>query len=172
MDGPVLRRTLARIAHEIAERPRHRQLALVGIETRGLPLALRLAKQLEAIWGIEPDLGALDIALVRHGPGPAGVAVPVISHVSLDFPVEERDVVIVDDVLFSRRTVQAALEAVFDAGRPPLVELAVLVDRGHARFPIGPTYVGRAVDTRFEEHVRVRLEELDGEDEVLLIGSS
>ena len=169
MDGPEVTRTLARIAHQIAERPnRAGRLALVGIHTRGVPMAQRLVEQIAAISGARPDLGVLDIALVRHAVAEGTVAVPVISHVDLDFPVGEREVVIVDDVICTRRTVQAALEAVFDAGRPLIVQLVALIDRGHGELPIGPDYVGRELVTAREEHVQVRLTELDGEDEVLI----
>ncbi len=173
MDGPEVVRTLARMAHQIVERPnRVGRLALVGIHTRGLPLAERLAGQIAELSGERPDLGALDIALVRRDAAAGTVSVPVVSHVHLDFPVDRREIVIVDDVIYTRRTVQAALEAVFADGRPSLVQLAVLIDRGHGELPIGPDYVGRELVTAREEHVRVRLAELDGVDEVLLTRAS
>ncbi len=156
------------MAHEILERHAEpSRIALVGIHTRGVPLASRLARLVEEFSGIRPDLGSVDIALYRDDVG-AG-ALPVVGETQLPFPVSERSVVLVDDVLYTGRTIRAAIDAVFDYGRPPLVQLAVLVDRGHRELPIRPDFVGRNLPTSATDRVRVRLTEIDGSDEIVLI---
>jgi pyrimidine operon attenuation protein/uracil phosphoribosyltransferase len=168
VDADQLRRTVARMAHEILERHADpSQIALVGIHTRGVPLATRLARLIEEFSGIRPDLGSVDIALYRDDVG-AG-ALPVVGETQLPFPVSERSVVLVDDVLYTGRTIRAAIDAVFDYGRPPLLQLAVLVDRGHRELPIRPDFVGRNLPTSATDRVRVHLTETDGSDEIVLI---
>jgi len=168
VDADQLRRTVARIAHEILERHADPgKIALVGIRTRGVPLATRLAGLIEEFSGLRPDLGSVDIALYRDDVS-AGT-LPVVGETQLPFPVSERTVVLVDDVLYTGRTIRAAIDAVFDYGRPPLVQLAVLVDRGHRELPIRPDFVGRNLPTAATDRVRVRLTETDGVDEILLI---
>ena len=167
VDQDQVRRTVARIAHEILERhadPSH--IALVGIRTRGVPLATRLAALIEEFSGVRPALGSVDIALYRDDVG-AGT-MPIVGETELPFPVSERTVVLVDDVLYTGRTIRAAIDAVFDYGRPPRVQLAVLVDRGHRELPIRPDFVGRNLPTAVTDRVRVRLAETDGADEILL----
>jgi pyrimidine operon attenuation protein/uracil phosphoribosyltransferase len=174
LDADALARTLARLAHELIERnddlPR---LALVGIHTRGVPLARRLRALVAERSGIEPALGTVDISfhrddvLVRGRSAPLH-AQPVIRGTELDFPLEGRTCVLVDDVLFTGRTIRAAIDALLDFGRPDRVQLAVLVDRGHRELPIRPDYIGKNLPTALEERVRVELEEIDGQDRVVL----
>ena len=174
LDADALARTLARLAHELIERndelPR---LALVGIHTRGVPLAQRLRGLVAERSGVEPDLGSVDISfhrddvLVRGRSAPRH-AHPVVRGTELGFSLEGRTCVLVDDVLFTGRTIRAAIDALLDYGRPDRVQLAVLVDRGHRELPIRPDYVGKNLPTSLDERVRVELEETDGADRVLL----
>jgi pyrimidine operon attenuation protein / uracil phosphoribosyltransferase len=170
VDADQVRRTVARIAHEIVERhPDPGAVALVGIHTRGVPLAARLADLIEEFAGAPPAFGTVDIALYRDDVGLAARgALPVVGDTALEFDVRGRVVVLVDDVLFTGRTIRAAIDAVFDYGRPRQVQLAVLVDRGHRELPIRPDYVGKNLPTARAERVRVRLVEIDGADEVVL----
>ena len=174
LDADALSRTLSRMAHEIIDgNPDLGEVALVGIQTRGVPLAQRLARLIEERAGTAPELGAVDITFyrddvsVRGGEAPLAPQ-PVVRATQLDFPLEGRTVVLVDDVLYTGRTIRAAIDAVFDYGRPPRVQLAVLVDRGHRELPIRPDFVGRNLPTAPEDRVRVRLAETDGVDEILL----
>jgi pyrimidine operon attenuation protein/uracil phosphoribosyltransferase len=169
IDSEQFARTTARIAHEIVERhPDLSRLALVGIHTRGVPLAERLAAHIEEFGGTRPSLGSVDIALYRDDVGVPGRTIPVVGETSFDFPVSERVIVLVDDVLFTGRTIRAAIDAVFDFGRPPLMQLAVMVDRGHRELPIRPDYVGKNLPTSHSERVFVRIKEIDGADGVTL----
>jgi pyrimidine operon attenuation protein/uracil phosphoribosyltransferase len=163
-----IQRALTRIAHEIVERnPDEQTLALVGIHSRGAFLAHRLRDLLEGLnEGVIP-LGDLDIGFYRDDVASRPDA-PVVHASHIDFDITGRTVVIVDDVLFTGRTVRAAIEALFDYGRPERVQLAVLADRGHRELPIRPDYVGKNLPTSRGEHVRVRLHELDGLDEVAI----
>ncbi|MDH3226681.1 MAG: bifunctional pyr operon transcriptional regulator/uracil phosphoribosyltransferase PyrR [Thermoleophilia bacterium] len=173
IDADQFGRTVARIAHEIVERHSNLdRLALVGIHTRGVPLAERLATHIEEFGGTRPSLGSVDIALYRDDVGVPGRTIPVVGETSFDFPVSERVIVLVDDVLFTGRTIRAAIDAVFDFGRPPLVQLAVLIDRGHRELPIRPDYVGKNLPTSRSERVYVRLKEIDGADGVTLEGEA
>ena len=174
LDADALARTLARLAHELIERNDDvASLALVGIHTRGVPLARRLSALVVERSGLEPAIGALDISfhrddvLVRGGGAPLR-AQPLVRGTELDFPLEGRTCVLVDDVLFTGRTIRAAIDALLDYGRPDRVQLAVLVDRGHRELPIRPDYVGKNLPTSLDERVRVELEETDGADRVLL----
>jgi len=165
-----LRRTLRRIAHEIAEKnPSSEGLAVVGIHTRGAILARRLHVVLGELTGAELPIGDVDISFYRDDAGSrAPAAQPVVHASHIDFDVSERTVVLVDDVLFTGRTVRAGIDALFDYGRPRRVQLAVLCDRGHRELPIRPDYVGKNLPTAREERVNVRLEEVDGVDEVTI----
>lgn len=171
VDADQVRRTVTRVAHEILERHADpAEIALVGIHTRGVPLAARLAGLIREFAGVEPALGTVDIALYRDDVGLDSHrgALPVVGDTALDFNVAGRSVVLVDDVLFTGRTIRAAIDAVFDYGRPRQVQLAVLVDRGHRELPIRPDYVGKNLPTARNERVSVRLAEIDGRDEVVL----
>jgi len=165
-----LRRTLRRIAHEIAEKnPVPDSLAIVGIHTRGALLARRLHALLGEMTESELPIGDLDISFYRDDVGAKGPSSQPVVHAShVDFDLSERTVVLVDDVLFTGRTVRAAIEALFDYGRPQRVQLAVLCDRGHRELPIRPDYVGKNLPTARGERVNVRLEELDEVDEVTI----
>jgi pyrimidine operon attenuation protein/uracil phosphoribosyltransferase len=165
-----LRRTLRRIAHEIAEKnPGAGSLALVGIHTRGALLAGRLQAMLGELIGAEVPLGDIDISFYRDDiGGRAPSQAPVVHASHLDFDLAGRTVVLVDDVLFTGRTARAAIEALFDYGRPARVQLAVLCDRGHRELPIRPDYVGKNLPTSPTERVNVRLEETDDLDEVTI----
>lgn len=171
LDGDRLQRTLVRMAHEIAEHdPDVGAMALVGIQRRGVEIAQRLASYLEEYYGARPATGAIDITFYRDDYDTRGPAYdqPVVHSTSLPFDVQDRRVVLVDDVLFTGRTIRAAIEALFDYGRPAVVQLAVLVDRGHRELPIRPDFVGKNVPTSRSERVNVNLEEIDGYDEVTL----
>jgi pyrimidine operon attenuation protein/uracil phosphoribosyltransferase len=165
-----LRRTLKRIAHEIAEKnPGSGELALVGIHTRGAVLARRLHAMVGELTGADVPLGDIDISFYRDDIADrAPDAQPVVHASHLDFDLSGRTVVLVDDVLFTGRTVRAAIEAIFDYGRPARVQLAVLCDRGHRELPIRPDYVGKNLPTSRAERVNVRLEETDDFDEVTI----
>jgi pyrimidine operon attenuation protein/uracil phosphoribosyltransferase len=173
LDRDDLRRTLVRIAHEIVEKnPGSNNLALVGIHTRGAILGERLHALVGELTGSDVPFGYLDISFYRDDvnsrePG----AQPVVHATHLDFDVDDRTVVLVDDVLFTGRTVRAAIDALFDYGRPQRVQLAVLADRGHRELPIRPDYVGKNLPTSRSERVYVRVEELDGVDEVAIASS-
>jgi pyrimidine operon attenuation protein / uracil phosphoribosyltransferase len=176
LDAPAVERTLSRIAHELIERNADLdQLALVGIHTRGVPLARRLRDLVADQSGVQVDIGAVDITfhrddvLVRSGGAPLHPQ-PVVRGTELDFPLEGKTVVLVDDVLFTGRTIRAAIDALLEYGRPARVQLAVLVDRGHRELPIRPDYVGKNIPTSLAERVRVELGETDEGDRVVLIG--
>ena len=169
MDAGRMARTLARIAHEVLElHPDVKSLALVGIRSRGAPLARRLARLIAEAAGAEPAVGALDIALYRDD-FTSLAAQPITKGSDILFSIEGRTVVLVDDVLFTGRTVRAAIDQLIDFGRPARIELAVLVDRGHRELPIRADYVGRTLATSREEAVQVLVREEDGKDEVVLV---
>jgi pyrimidine operon attenuation protein/uracil phosphoribosyltransferase len=165
-----LRRTLKRIAHEIAEKnPAPESLAIVGIHTRGALLARRLHALVVELTGAEVPIGDIDISFYRDDVGAKAPGEGPVVHAShIDFDLSGRTVCLVDDVLFTGRTVRAAIEALFDYGRPERVQLAVLCDRGHRELPIRPDYVGKNLPTAREERVNVRLEEVDEVDEVTI----
>jgi pyrimidine operon attenuation protein / uracil phosphoribosyltransferase len=170
MDGDRMSRALTRIAHEILERNRGLdELALVGIRTRGVPLAKRLARTLHEINGDTVPTGALDITLyrddlMRHAVGPQ----PVVRRTEIPFSIDDRKILLVDDVLYTGRTIRAALDALIDFGRPRAIQLIVLVDRGHRELPIRADYVGKNLPTSLKQSIHVRLQEIDGADEVVL----
>ena len=165
-----LRRTLQRIAHEIAEKnPAAESLAVVGIHTRGAVLARRLHALIGELTDVEAPIGDIDISFYRDDVGAQEPAAQPVVHAShIDFDLSGRTVVLVDDVLFTGRTVRAAIDALFDYGRPQRVHLAVLCDRGHRELPFRPDYVGKNLPTARGERVNVRLEEVDGVDEVTI----
>jgi pyrimidine operon attenuation protein/uracil phosphoribosyltransferase len=166
LDEDDIRRTLVRIAHEIVEKNPDGQVALVGIHRRGAPLAARLKGLLDDLLDADVPLADLDIAFYRDDLRSRSAPVVHASHI--DFDVDGRTVVIVDDVLYTGRTVRAAIEALFDYGRPGRIQLAVLADRGHRELPIRPDYVGKNLPTSRGERVNVRVSELDGIDEVTI----
>jgi pyrimidine operon attenuation protein / uracil phosphoribosyltransferase len=169
MEADRLHRTLQRMAHEIVERhPEAGGLVLVGVRTRGVPLARRLAAAIREAVGAEPPVGALDITLYRDDLTTIAPH-PVIQGTDIPVSIDGRTVVLVDDVLFTGRTVRAALDELVDFGRPARIELAVLVDRGHRELPIRADYVGKALGTARPEIVQVKLRETDGEDRVVLL---
>ena len=187
LDAQRIARSLARIAHEILERNRGlEELALVGIRTRGVPLARRLAKTIHDIQhedasaklggdssppGVDIPTGALDITLYRDDLMRIAVgAQPVIRRTEIPFSIDDKRVLLADDVLYTGRTIRAALDALIDFGRPKEIQLVVLVDRGHRELPIRPDYVGRNIPTSRQQSVQVRLVEIDGRDEVEVEG--
>ena len=170
MDAERMSRSLARIAHEILERNRGvEELAFVGIRTRGLPLAKRLAHSVGEISKSDIPTGALDITLyrddlMRHAIGTQ----PVVRRTEINFSIDDKRILLVDDVLYTGRTIRAALDALIEFGRPKAIQLVVLVDRGHRELPIKADYVGKNLPTASDESVRVRLQESDGHDEVVV----
>ena len=173
MDAERIARALTRIAHEILERNRGlADVALVGVRSRGVPIAHRLAAEIRGVTGAEIAVGALDITLyrddlMRTAVGPQ----PVVRKTEIPFSIDGRTIILVDDVLYTGRTTRAALDALVDFGRPKAIQLVVLVDRGHRELPIKADYVGKNVPTSRQESVQVRLVEIDGVDEVLLEAS-
>jgi len=170
MDSERISRSLTRIAHEIVERNRGvGDLALVGVRTRGVPIARRLAASLRDITGVEVATGALDITLYRDDLMKTAVGPqPIVRRTEIPFSIDGRHIVLVDDVLYTGRTIRAALDALIDFGRPSTIQLVVLVDRGHRELPIKADYVGKNVPTSRRETIHVRLAEIDGRDEVTL----
>ena len=170
MDADRIGRTLTRIAHEIVERNKGVQdLALVGVRRRGEHIARRLAVSLKDITGHEVPTGALDITLYRDDVA-RQAAKPLVRRTEINFSIDAKKILLVDDVLFTGRTTRAALDALTDFGRPKSIQLVVLVDRGHRELPIKADYVGKNVPTSRQESVQVKLTELDGVDEVVLQG--
>jgi len=168
MDADRMARTLTRIAHEVVERNRGiEELALVGIRTRGVPIARRLARAVREINGHDVPTGSLDITLyrddlMRHPVGPQ----PLVRRTEIPFSIDDKRILLVDDVLYTGRTIRAALDALIDFGRQKAIQLVVLVDRGHRELPIKADYVGKNLPTSLSESVQVRLTEVDGRDEV------
>jgi pyrimidine operon attenuation protein / uracil phosphoribosyltransferase len=170
MDADRMGRALTRISHEILERNRGTgELALVGIRTRGVPLARRIARSLREINHEDVPTGALDITLYRDDlmRQPVGPQ-PLVRRTEIPFSIDDRRILLVDDVLYTGRTIRAALDALIDFGRPLAIQLIVLIDRGHRELPIKADYVGKNLPTSLKQSVQVRLQEIDGEDEVLL----
>jgi pyrimidine operon attenuation protein / uracil phosphoribosyltransferase len=172
MDADRMSRALTRIAHEILERNRGLdEIALVGIRTRGVPLARRLARSLREINGDSVQTGALDITLYRDDlmRQPVGPQ-PVVRSTDIPFSIDDRKILLVDDVLYTGRTIRSALDALIDFGRPRAIQLVVLIDRGHRELPIKADYVGKNVPTSMRQSVQVRLQEIDGADDVVIEG--
>jgi pyrimidine operon attenuation protein/uracil phosphoribosyltransferase len=169
MSASEIERTLVRLAHEIVEKSNgSADLALVGIKRRGVPLAERLGKLISGIEKRPVDTGVLDIQFYRDDLTTAGSR-PVVTPGAIGFDVEGRDVVLCDDVLYTGRTVRAALDALFAHGRPRRVQLAVLIDRGHRELPIEATYIGRRIPTSSREIIEVKFQEVDNDEQVLLV---
>ena len=167
LDRDDMRRTLQRIAHEIVEKNPQGMLALVGIHRRGAFLAKRLHTLTGELLDSQVPLGTVDIAFYRDDLG-FRPAAPVVHSTELDFTIDGRTIVIVDDVLYTGRTVRAAIDVIFDFGRPAKVQLATLVDRGHRELPIRPDYIGKNLPTSTDQRVNVRVDEVDGIDEVTI----
>lgn len=168
MDSEAIRRALVRIAHEIIEKNKGvEDVVIVGIRTRGVPLAQRIAAEINAIENFEMTVGMLDITLYRDDLSTLGYN-PVVHGTDINFDLSGKHVVLVDDVLYTGRTIRAALDAVIDMGRPKTIQLAVLVDRGHKELPIRADFVGKNVPTSQKETIEVVLNEIDGTDEVFI----
>jgi pyrimidine operon attenuation protein/uracil phosphoribosyltransferase len=168
MDSQAVKRALTRVAHEIVERNKGvSDLALVGIRTRGVPLAQRIAEEIKRIEGIDLPVGVLDITLYRDDLSTLAYQ-PIVHETLIPFSINDKKVVLVDDVLFTGRTVRAALDAIIDIGRPSAIQLAVLIDRGHRELPIRADYVGKNVPTSGKEIVSVQLTSIDDNEQVVI----
>lgn len=169
MSASEIDRTLVRLAHEILEKTTDlRRLAFVGIKRRGVPLAQRLAAKIDSLEGLKIPVGVLDINLYRDDLSTVAER-PVLHSKQIDFSVVGKDVVLMDDVLYTGRTVRSALDALFDHGRPARVQLLVLIDRGHRELPIEARYIGRMVQTSSSEIIEVKFQEIDGQEKVMLV---
>jgi pyrimidine operon attenuation protein/uracil phosphoribosyltransferase len=169
LDQEGIRRSLTRIAHEIIERNKGTgSLVLIGFRRRGVPLAERLAERIKDIEGSSVPVGTLDITLYRDDLTTMAYQ-PLVRSTEVPFPVSGKTVVLVDDVIYTGRTIRAALDAVIDLGRPMVIQLAVLIDRGHRELPIRPDYVGKNVPTSRKEEALVKLNEIDGEERVIIL---
>jgi pyrimidine operon attenuation protein/uracil phosphoribosyltransferase len=168
LDDKAINRSLIRISHEIIEKNKGvENVALVGIKTRGVPLANRIAKYIESFENVKVDVGVLDITLYRDDLTEE-YEQPHLNQTNINFDIKGKTIVLVDDVLYTGRTVRAALDAIIHIGRPKAIQLAVLVDRGHRELPIRADYVGKNVPTSISEVVHVRLSEVDDEDKVVI----
>ena len=168
LDSVTIDKALERIAHEIMEKLKSvEDIAIVGIKNRGAHLAERLARKIETLSGKKIPVGALDITLYRDDLTEAS-GQPVVHATEIDFDIEHKKIILVDDVLYTGRTIRCALDALIDFGRPGMIQLAVLVDRGHRELPIRADYVGKNVPTSLKEIIEVRLAESDGKDEVVI----
>lgn len=169
MSASEMDRTLVRLAHEILEKSDNlSQLALIGIRRRGVPIAQRLARKISDLEKIEVPVGILDINLYRDDLTTVG-AKPVLNATEISFDINGKDIILTDDVLYTGRTIRAALDALFDHGRPARVQLLCLIDRGHRELPIEARYVGRKVPTTANEIIEVKLQEIDNLEKVLLV---
>lgn len=168
LDQPAISRAIKRISHEILEKNKGTEdLLLVGIKTRGMPLAKRIQEQIQQIEEVEVETGELDISLYRDDlSNRDDQDEAIVNQTSIESDVNGKKVILIDDVLFTGRTVRAALDAVIDLGRPKTIQLAVLIDRGHRELPIRADYVGKNIPTSLQEVIKVKLDEIDGLDEV------
>ena len=168
LDKEAIRRAITRIAHEILEKNPHKaSLAIIGIKNRGAFLAERIAAEIKTIAKIDVPVGALDITLYRDDLTEVAES-PIVHSTDIDFDIDSKIIVLVDDVLFTGRTVRCALDELIDFGRPKKIQLAVLIDRGHREFPIRPDYIGKNVPTSLDELVELKLVESEGVDEVVI----
>ncbi len=169
MSASEIDRTLVRLAHEVLEKAEDLQkLAFIGIRRRGVPLAQRIAQKIAALENLQVPVGILDINLYRDDLSTVGVQ-PVVNPTEINFPVTGKDIILFDDVLYTGRTIRAALDALFDHGRPARVQLCVLIDRGHRELPIEARYVGRMVQTTQNEIIEVKFQEIDGMEKVIMV---
>jgi len=171
IDEEGLNRTITRLAHEILERNKgSKNIVLIGMRTRGEFIAERIRKKVKEIENLDPNYGVLDVTLYRDD-FRTRLKQPEVSVTTITFDVNEKDIILIDDVLYTGRTVRAALDALMDLGRPNTIQLCVLVDRGHRELPIKADFVGKNIPTSINEEVRVRIQEVDGEDAVYLINT-
>ena len=169
MSASEIERTLVRLAHEVLEKTQDlNKLAFIGIRRRGVPLAQRIADRIASLENLHIPVGILDINLYRDDLSTVDVT-PVLNATEIDFPVTGKDIILFDDVLYTGRTIRAALDALFDQGRPDRVQLCVLIDRGHRELPIEARYIGRTVQTSAKEIIEVKFREIDGVEKVLLV---
>jgi len=169
MTATEIDRTVQRLAHEIAEKSGGTSnLGLIGIRRRGVPLANRIAQAMRGIDGVEVPVGTLDITLYRDDLSKVA-AQPILQSSDIPFPVDDKDLVLIDDVLYTGRTIRAAMNGLFDLGRPKSIRLCVLIDRGHRELPVEATFIGRTVQTSDSEIIEVRLNEIDREERVVLV---
>jgi pyrimidine operon attenuation protein/uracil phosphoribosyltransferase len=172
MSAEDMQRALVRIAHEIVERNRGaRDLVLVGMQTRGVPLAGRLASTIQGLEGINVPVGSLDISLYRDDLSSLSLK-PTVHRTDVPVDVTDKQIVLVDDVFYTGRSIRAAMDALIDLGRPQSIQLAVLVDRGHRELPIRADYVGKNIPTSKNEEIKVEIKEVDGEDRVIVVSSN
>lgn len=169
IDEEGLTRTITRLAHEILERNKgSKNIVLIGMRTRGEFIAQRIKSKIQEIEGYEPNFGILDVTLYRDD-FRTRLKQPEVSVTNITFDINEKDVILIDDVLYTGRTVRAALDALMDLGRPNTIQLCVLVDRGHRELPIRADFVGKNIPTSIDEEVKVKLKEIDGEDAIYLV---
>jgi len=169
MSASEIDRTLVRLAHEVLEKSEDLdRLAFIGIRRRGVPIAQRLAAKIKALEGVEVPVGVLDITLYRDDLSTVA-AQPVVHATEIGFPVTDRDIILMDDVLYTGRTIRAAMDALFDYGRPARIHLLVLIDRGHRELPIEARFVGRHIQTAENETIEVRFNEIDQAERVVLV---
>jgi pyrimidine operon attenuation protein/uracil phosphoribosyltransferase len=172
MSAEDMQRALVRIAHEIVERNRGaKDLVLVGMQTRGVPLAGRLATTIQGLEGINVPVGSLDISLYRDDLSSLSLK-PTVHRTDVPVDVTDKQIVLVDDVFYTGRSIRAAMDALIDLGRPQSIQLAVLVDRGHRELPIRADYVGKNIPTSKNEEIKVEIKEVDGEDRVIVVSSN
>jgi pyrimidine operon attenuation protein/uracil phosphoribosyltransferase len=171
MSAEDMQRALSRVAHEIVERNKGaRDLILVGMQTRGVPLAKRLADTIHSLEGINVPVGSLDISLYRDDLSSLSLK-PTVHRTDVPVDVTDKQIVLVDDVFYTGRSIRAAMDALMDLGRPQSIQLAVLVDRGHRELPIRADYVGKNIPTSKNEEIKVDIKEVDGEDRVIIVAS-
>jgi pyrimidine operon attenuation protein / uracil phosphoribosyltransferase len=171
MSTEDIQRALIRVAHEIVERNKGaKDLVLVGMQTRGVPLARRLATTIQGLEGIDVPVGSLDISLYRDDLSSLSLK-PTVHRTDIPVDVTDKQVVLVDDVFYTGRSIRAAMDALIDLGRPQSIQLAVLVDRGHRELPIRADYVGKNIPTSKNEEIKVEIKEVDGEDKVVIVSS-
>ena len=168
MSASEVDRTIVRLAYQIVEENGVDGLGLIGVRRRGVPLAERLSRSIEHIEKVSVPVGTLDITFYRDDLSTVGPK-PVVNDSEIGFPIQDKNIVLVDDVLFTGRTIRAALDALFSQGRPRRVQLCVLIDRGHRELPIEAAFIGRTVQTTMNEVIEVKLKEIDGTDKVLLM---
>ena len=170
MDASAVQRALIRIAHEVVEKNKGLEdLCLIGIQRRGVPMAERIAKHLEEIEGVSPPVGILDITFYRDDLSQLA-SHPILNGTDIPFDINNKNIVLIDDVLYTGRTVRAAIESIFDRARPKMIQLAIMIDRGHRELPFRADFVGKNVPTSTTESIHVELTEIDGVDQVLLYG--